>query len=295
MNKRVEIYTLISGLVFLVSGIAKSVDISVFSNTIAQYGFENLQFLAPLIVLAEVFLGLLFIFQICLKRTTLIGALLLVAFTLIYIYGLIFKNIEDCGCFGKMTFLNTSPVFTFLRNAVLFYLLFAVWRKAENNEKINRQMIAIILAVMCIVAFMAGYSYRNVSKKRSPGKKNDAIANTRLKEFITSSKDSTYLVFAFTYTCPHCMNSIENLKQYESSGVIDKVIGLALEDSVAERKFKEIFKPNFSIQNYPAKKFFHLTNSFPVAYYIKNDSIITKFSGELPCAYVLQTQMKEIP
>ncbi|MDR0371204.1 MAG: hypothetical protein LBH80_05055 [Prevotellaceae bacterium] len=109
---------------------------------------------------------------------------------------------------------------------------------------------------------------------------------TILKEFVSTSKDSTYLVFTFTYLCPHCMNSIENLNRYESSGSVDKVIGIALEDSIAEYRFKEIFKPEFSIRNYPAGTLFRLTNSFPVAYYIKNDSIMAELSGELPCSYV---------
>jgi hypothetical protein len=86
------------------------------------------------------------------------------------------------------------------------------------------------------------------------------------------------------------MNSIENLKQYEPFGVVDKVIGLALEDSVAEQNFRKIFQPNFIIQNYSSRELFCLTNSFPTTYFIKNGSIITKFSGELPCAYVFSKQ-----
>jgi hypothetical protein len=90
------------------------------------------------------------------------------------------------------------------------------------------------------------------------------------------------------------MNSIENLKQYKISGIADKILGLAPTDSVAERKFREIFQPNFSIRNYPAKQLLHLTKSFPVAYYIRNDTIAARFSGELPCAYVLKEVLQKI-
>jgi len=102
----------------------------------------------------------------------------------------------------------------------------------------------------------------------------------------TTSQDSTYLVFVFTYICPHCLNSIENLKQYEPAGIVDKVIGIALENSVAEKQFREVFKPEFQIKNYSSTILFHLTNTFPQTYYIKNDSIILVLSGELPCSYV---------
>ncbi|MDR3327130.1 MAG: hypothetical protein LBT04_03220 [Prevotellaceae bacterium] len=82
------------------------------------------------------------------------------------------------------------------------------------------------------------------------------------------------------------MNSIENLKQYENSSAVDKVVGLAVEDSIAEQNLKKNFTPNFEIKNFAPKTLFQLTKSFPTAFYIRNDSVIVKFSGELPCSYV---------
>jgi len=286
MNKRIEIFSLIAGLVFLISGIAKAIDISVFSNVITQYGFENLQYISPLIILAEVSLGLLLVFQVWQKWSAFCGAVLVAGFTIVYAYGFIFKGIEDCGCFGKITVLNTSPVITFLRNAILLYLLIAVWLKGENKNQLNKWIILTALIFMCLVSFMTGYTYSKVGKKKKPEKYTaQAIENTALKDFITISKDSVYLVFAFSYTCPHCLNSIANLKEYEQSGVVDKVIGLALGDSIIEKKFTEIFKPNFTIKNC-SKELLRLTSNFPTVYYVRNDSIIMEFSGELPCSYL---------
>jgi len=285
MKKRIEIYSLISGLVFLISGIAKAINISVFINVITQYGFENLKFIAVLIVLAEVFVGLLLVFQVWQKWSALAGVLMLIGFTLIYTYGIVFQNIEDCGCFGEITVLNTSPVFTFLKNAVLIYLLIAVWRKGINKQNLNKWITATALTLMCLVAFMSGYTYKKTGKKYEE-KPATAIENSVLKEFISTSKDSTYLVFAFSYTCPSCLNSIANLKEYEQSGVVDKVVGLALENPVAEEKFIEIFKPNFSITNCSKELLLRITTNLPTAYYIKNDSVMMALSGELPCGFL---------
>ena len=289
MNKKIETYSLISGLVFLISGTAKAIDISVFSNVITQYGFGNLQFIAPLIILTEVLIGLLLVFQVWQKWSALAGALMILAFALVYLYGVMFKGIEDCGCFGNITVLNTSPVITFLRNAILLYLLLVVWRKGENKNHLNKWIALTALIFMCIVAFMTGYTYSKIGKKQNLKEYSvQAIENTVLKDFITTSKDSTYLIFAFSYTCPHCLNSIANLKEYEQSGIVDKVIGLALGDSIIEKKFTEIFKPNFIIKNY-SKELLRLTNNFPMAYYIRNDSVVMEFSGELPCSYLFVT------
>ena len=286
MKKRIEIYSLIVGLVFLVSGMAKALDIAIFSKVITQYGFENLYFISPLIVMAEVLIGLLLVFQLWQRWSAFAGVVLVFGFTLIYTYGLVFKGIEDCGCFGKITALNTSPVFTFVRNAVLIYLLIAVWRKGENRANINKWIIVTALIFMCLVSFMSGYSFRYVGKSKKPKEyQAQAVKGSILNEFVTTSNDSTYLVFVFTYSCAHCLNSIANLKEYEQSGVVDKVVGLAIGDSVIGKKFAEDFKPNFPVKNY-SKELLRLTNDFPTAYYIKKDSIIAILSGELPCSYV---------
>jgi uncharacterized membrane protein YphA (DoxX/SURF4 family) len=296
MKKTVEIYSLIAGIIFLIAGIAKSLNVSTFADLIIQYGIDELQFLAPIIVLTEVFLGLLLIFNVRLKYAALISMSMTVIFTVIYMYGFVFNGIEDCGCFGEITVLNASFAFTFSRNIVLIYLLTVVWQKSENNWNMNKRLIGLVLSIMCIVAFISGYTYHNTNAKKITTNKYtvSTAEKTILKELIPVSEDSTYLIFAFTYFCPHCMNSIENLKQYKSSGVVDEVIGIALEDSIAERKFIEIFKPEFIIKSYSAKTLFRLTRSFPIAYYVRNDSVITKLSGELPCSYVFSQQIRRM-
>jgi hypothetical protein len=74
---------------------------------------------------------------------------------------------------------------------------------------------------------------------------------------------------------------------------VDKVIGLALEDLAAENEFRKFFNPKFTIKNYHPKELFRLTQSFPQVYYIKNDSIVLKLSGELPSAYVFKKDFEK--
>ncbi|MDL2223891.1 hypothetical protein LJB92_01085 [Bacteroidales bacterium OttesenSCG-928-M06] len=289
MEKKIEIYSLISGLVFLVSGVAKAIDVSYFSNVITLYGFENLQFISPLVILSEVAIGLLLIFQIWQKRSAFLGVILVVGFTIVYAYGIAFKGVEDCGCFGKIAELKTLPIITFLRNAIMLYFLIMVWRKGENQNRFQGWIAVAVLAFMCLVVFMIGYTYPKAGKRK---KEKDYVAqsieNTVLRDFVTTSKDSTYLVFAFTYTCPYCLNSIANLKEYEQSGVVDRVVGLALGDSIVEAEFIDVFKPNFIIRNC-SKDLLRLTSNFPTAYYIRNDSVVMEISGLLPCSYLFES------
>jgi len=140
-----------------------------------------------------------------------------------------------------------------------------------------------------VVHFVRNNHLKVGKKKKAEKYTAQALENTVLKDFITTSKDSTYLAFAFTYTCPHCLNSIANLKEYEQLGVVDKVIGLAVGDSVINKEFADIFNPNFPIRNHSKEELRQLTKTFPKAYYIRNDSVIMEVSGVLPCAYLFNS------
>lgn len=283
----IKTYGFIAGIILVVSAVTKSLDMDVFSILISQYGFGNIRFVAPLIILAEMFIGLLLILRIKERSAAVSGVAMIVVFTLIYLYGLVFKDIKDCGCFGRMTLLNTSPVFTIIRNSVLIYMLITIWLKADNGRNYNMTSSAALLAIMCLISFICGYSYSHKNMDVGNTKK-VRFEGSELSRFIEPGRDSMYLVFVFSYSCPHCLNSIENLKQYEASGFVDKVIGIALTDSIKAKKFHEIFEPNFSIQEYPAKTLFKLTKTFPQTYLIKNDSIVLSFSGQLPSVHLLK-------
>lgn len=292
MNKRIEIYSILAGLVFLVSGTAKSLDTAFFASVIADYGFRCLQFLAPIIALLEILLGLLLIFQIRSKWSAVASITVTVFFTSVYFYALIFHDIKDCGCFGKITALNTSPAIVVGRNIIILYLLATIWYKGDNKPNYSISAFAVTLGFVCIAAFMSGYTY----KYEKPVKtiKEKTVLNSKLNDFINTSADSTYIVFAFSYTCPHCLNSIANLKEYAASGIADKVLGIALGNTDKSLWFKEKFKPNFSIKNY-STDLFRLTKSFPKTYYIKNNTITMELSGELPCVYIFKDMLGKKP
>ncbi|MDR2836065.1 MAG: DoxX family protein [Bacteroidales bacterium] len=291
----IRIFSILAGIIFLLSGIGKSMAVLNFYNLIIQYGFSYISFLAPFIVLIEILLGLFLVFQIRLKETALVALLLLFGFTSIYSYGYFFQHIEDCGCFGAIP-LTLPPIWVFIRNIILMVFLFFVFIKADKGKvKIKNWVKVVVLFVMCCVSFTSGYTYTNELDidDRTDEYLGKSVQETVMKEFITTSKDSSYLIFAFSYSCSHCLNSIENLKQYEPSGAVDKVIGLAWGDSIAERQMKENFNPNFLLKNYSPIILFNLTNRYPTAYYIKNDTIKQVYRGELPCSYIFSKKIKE--
>jgi uncharacterized membrane protein YphA (DoxX/SURF4 family) len=295
MKNLLKILSLLAGIVFLLSGIGKSVEAYKFSQILAQYGFAGLRFLVPLIIVFEIVAGLLLFFHVRLKQTSFLTLCFVVGLSLAYLYGYFFVNITDCGCFGYFSFLNLSPLFTFIRNIILIVILLCIFLKSGSLRKSpDKNELLIMASILCTVCFVTGYTF--VERKLDVTQyitKEVFVENSTLSEFLTPSKDSTYFVFVFSYSCPHCYNSIENLKQYERLGVADKVLALSFTmDSVTMERFNDIFKPDFQIKNYPPKQLFRLSNQFPVSYYIQNNTIKLEIRGLLPNGYILQQQLK---
>jgi len=280
----------IVGLVFLLSSFAKASDSGYFASILLQYGSLYVQFLAPIIILTEAFLGLLLFFFPKTRMFSVFSLIFLFIVTAGYAYGVVFKGIEDCGCFGRLKFLSSSPIIVFARNAVLIVLLLISIKFNTNSSIENFKTWLIISIIIVTVSFFAGFSYNiNPIKKKSLPQ----LSNSGLQRFIETSPDSTYFVFLFSYKCPRCLNSIANLNKYEEDGIADKVYGLSTVGD-GDEKYVETFNKNFNLSFEIvncSKELFNVTSDFPTSYLIKNNQIVMMMKGELPCSYVLKSSL----
>ena len=298
MKKTIQILSSFVGIVFLVSGIGKSVGAHEFSEILVQYGSDALRFFTPPIIIFEMALGLLLIFGIRQKLMSLLACCFVLVLSMGLLYGHLFVDITDCGCFGEFKFLNTPPLFTYLRNLVMIVILLYVFFNSDNSHKeTDVGEIMIMACILCAVCFITGYTFSGVNKNSSAqyittGKQvNIEVENSVLSEFFTPSKDSSYLVHVFSYYCPSCYNSIENLKQYERLGVVDKVLGISLmTDSATIEEFNDIFNPNFEIVNFPHEQLARLVKQFPTSFIVRNNVIEMKIIGILPTGIFLIPQ-----
>ncbi len=293
-NKFVKILSSLVGIVFLVSGIGKSLAAREFSQILSQYGFEPLQYFAPVIIIIEIGLGLFLFFGIRQKLISLISVCFVGILSLGFLYGQLFANVSVCGCFGEFSALNTTPAFTYLRNVVLIGMLLYVFFKSDNSRKFTTDLneIVIMVCVLTAASFVIGYTFAEPNVKTRYIEDNKPIEQSELGKMLNFSSDSTYFIFAFSYSCPHCFNSIENLKEYKRLGIADNVIGITFTmDEKLTHQFDSIFEPNFPIINIHPQKLFQLTNRFPTSYYVKGNRIKTEIHGVLPCGYLLQHEL----
>lgn len=294
-EKRIlNIYSIIIGVLFIISGIGKVIDTAGFSTLIYQYGLGYLMILSPVIVVVEILLGLLLVLLINPKRYAMVSFYLVTIFTILFAYAHFKYGINNCGCFGTIQHSNLTPAFSFVRNFILIAMSLILWIKYPKGEEVEiaKWEKYLIVSVMSISIFTAGLTFRIPFFLRSRPEthkfQNQNIKNTELSKYIKTSPDSTYLIFCFSYTCPYCWNSIENLRQYKKTNTADSVMVFAIGEEKDKLVFDHNFRPDFTIKDLPAEEMKKLANVYPTAFYIVHDTIKVIIQSELPSPFVFK-------
>jgi uncharacterized membrane protein YphA (DoxX/SURF4 family) len=292
-KKTLNIYSIIIGVFFLISGAGKITDTAGFSNLIYQYGLGYFMILSPLIVLVEILLGLFLILLISPKRYSRISLVFLIIFTISFAYAHFKNGVNDCGCFGSIQETNLPPIFSFIRNFILMAMSLILWIKyPKEKTETAKWKKYLIVSVMSISIFTAGFTFQTPyflrSKKEIHKFQNQNIKNTELSNYVSTSRDSSYLIFCFSYTCPYCWNSIENLRQYKKTNTVDRVVVFAIGKPKDKLIFEQNFHPDFTIKDLPKEAMNKLTTAYPTAFYVEHDTVKVIIQSELPSPFIFK-------
>lgn len=285
MKKLSTILCTLVGVIFLISGYAKSGDSAYFSNLLTYYGAIGMGWLALAIIPIELALGWLLVLQIHRRVVALISATFLLCVSLGFAYGIIFHGVYNCGCFGHLDILNFGPAGTFIRNALLLGALGIVAWQSDREGRWAMWKTALLALGLTVGGVICGLTFgtSDVWAARKYKFLMQPLEQTALKDYIHTDYDSTYLVFAFSYSCPHCNQSMGNVALCAQTQVVDHVIGLALEDSTEESAFRAFYPADmFPIHNLSMEQIIALTdNKLPMAYWIRHDSVLLVSHGEM--------------
>ena len=289
MKKITIVLQYIIGILFLISGLSKLFNVFDFQNLIGQYGFPSLHFLAPFIVLAEIALGCALVLHIKTRLSAFLSLIMLLCFTIAFTYGYLSHGITECGCFGKL--IKTENVcVVYIRNIVLIGISVYVMITTETEQyhDVPSWKKSILLTTLLPSIFIAGITSRILpTKKYEHPFKNKPVNTTLLNNYVSKSTDKE-LVFFISYSCNHCINSIENYKAYMEHKLVDTTLCYVL---VQENSNHDSLKTVFN-SRYPELQYNETTqasdfiSALPTAYYIENDTIKEIIIGELPSPFV---------
>ncbi len=142
------------GSVFIIAAILKLISIDEFEIYI--YSFDIFSFLlttfvSRILIIAEMVLGLFLIFKINYKITRRVTIISLILFTLFLIYVAIFRNDDNCHCFGEL--IELSPLESIVKNLILIVLLL-LCRRTKFKAQSSKFKVLVVLLSCCLVVFI---------------------------------------------------------------------------------------------------------------------------------------------
>jgi hypothetical protein len=284
INKTISyICSTLLGLIFLFSAFAKAWDGEAFADLLMLYGPKWFSIGAPVLVFIESILGSMLLFRIKLRWSACAGVIFLIVVSLIYAYGLLFKGITECGCFGIFSNLYSGKTWlTFVRNLILVCLAILVILSQTYHESYLWLKTTVVMLVTASACFICGLSMRKsfmLPKISSFKTENRTTTMEKLKDLYNFSADSTYFVYLFSFTCPFCQNSFANVQQFEQFNTVDKTIGIAVENEQNKQRFYRIYHPEIDIITISQEKMNQITSQIPIGMVIEGNAIKNMETG----------------
>lgn len=298
MNHLQRSLEIVLGLVFLLSGLGKLPNISGFQDLIIQYGFSLFQYMAPGIVLVEIFLGIALILGFWQKKASALLLTITIIFTCVYTYGYFKNSITDCGCFGNI--LKSTPKITYLRNTLLIVgLSFVLCWNQNISKSIPQWKKHILLTIMLPSIFIAGMTFHlNLYKEYKHPFEGKPVIQTSLSKFFSPTAKQE-LLFFMTSHCPHCLNSIENYIAYNEKKIVDTLLCyMIVDDMLVQPDSMEIQFNNFYPNLAYTKVLFDsvsFIDAVPSSFLIIDGKIQRVFMGTLPSPFLLSDLISSIP
>lgn len=272
------------GIVFLVSFLGKVTNAGGFAELIVRYGFPSLSFLSPVIIIAEALCAFCLILNIYPRIVSAITGLMLLGFTGVYFYASTHSGITDCGCFGNMVD-NIPAWLTYTRNLLLLIACIAIilllpkgYTKADNVRWV------VLAILMTCAVYESGHTYKKAKRYNEKHPLyNQLVENTMLRPYIETHRDSTYLLYVFSYDCTTCIDGLNNIKDYNKLDAIDRLVLMPVnedKDSVIHKMF-DISIDEIAVGDGLQGE----VTAIPVMLYIENNTVKYVIEGAVPSIY----------
>lgn len=237
------------GLFFIVSAILKLLSLDQFELYIYSFNLFNLTLCAlaaRVIIACELFVGILLIIKVKYKMAWWFTLLMLIGFSLLLTYVIVFRDDTNCHCMGELV--KMKPSVSLIKNLVCIALLFCI--RNEEDYQFRGKTAALVGAILAaIVPPFALFPIDDVYSlfSKSELDYNETSFNALMADSIMQNvriDDGNYIVGIVSTGCPYCktsclkMSEIVNYNHLDTSKIIYFVWGdsLSLHDFQAESK-----------------------------------------------------------
>ncbi|HMB92459.1 MAG TPA: MauE/DoxX family redox-associated membrane protein [Rhodothermales bacterium] len=281
------------GLVFLVSGLIKSVDPNVFMQHLHQQGWvpsKQLRAATTLLAGLECALGAALLLQVFPHVLLPITLLLLLALTSLTYWSTTSGRTEDCGCYGGLVAI--TPTQSMLLNGLYALLIAFAWMILEVEDTAAWQ-VGVAVAAGAIGSVLAevsrSYQLKHGKKLFMQSPLEPARAFRQRWSGGRSAPDvmqGEVLVAYLGLECPHCHRWVSVLNLIHRVDGLPRVVGVIAGSAEDRKAFELEHAVRFPLAMLPRAYMNRLAPAVPTTLLIQNGNIQEKWVGHMSADFV---------
>lgn len=271
------------GVFFIASAILKLISIDNFELYI--YSFNIFSFTmsglaARAIIACELLVGILLIAKIKYKEAWWLTMLMLVGFSLLLVYVILFRNDSNCHCMGDLV--EIKPSLSLIKNLLVIALMLLI-RKEEDYRfrgRVSVLVIAILTAIAVPFALFPMDNIYNLFSKTSTKSCNEAEFNSFLQDSVMQDihlDEGNYIVGVVSSGCKFCRIGCLKMSEMVTFNKIDstKVLYFIWGDSTSVQEFRKETKsePFLYVPINPVKAIRITDGAFPLFLFIRDGEV----------------------
>lgn len=271
------------GLFFIVSAVLKLLSLDSFELYI--YSFDIVNFVwsglaARAIITCELLAGILLIIKVRYKEAWWLAMLMLVGFSLLLIFVILFRDDSNCHCMGDLV--KIRPSISLVKNVIAIGLLLLV--RKEDDYRFRGRTLALAGAFVAalvppFVMFPMDGVYNLFAKSNgleySETDFNALMADSTMQD--VDLVDGNYIVGVISSGCGFCKTSCLKMSEIVSNNQLDtnKILYFVWGDSASVRPFQEETKTESFryVHVSPIAAIRVVNGQFPTYLFIRNGEV----------------------
>ncbi len=272
------------GLFFIVSAILKLLSLDHFELYIYSFNLFNLTWsglAARAIIAAEILSGILLIIKVKYKAAWWLTMLMLVGFSFLLVYVILFRDDTNCHCMGD--FFEIKPAYSLIKNLVGIALLLLIRKEEDFQFKKRTRMFVLVGAFLAaivppFVLFPIDNIYYAFSKSNNKNFNetsfNALMADSTMQD--VNLNEGNYIVGIISSGCDFCRTSCLKMSQIASYNQLDsnKILFFIWGDSASVKTFPTETKTEaFRYIQIKPLMAIRITNTFPLYLFLKDGNV----------------------
>lgn len=235
------------GLFFVVSAVLKLLSLDSFELYIYSFDLVNFTWsglVARVIIACEILVGILLIIKVLYKKAWWLAMLMLIGFSLLLVYVMIFRDDSNCHCMGDLV--EIKPSISLIKNLIAIALLLLVRKEDDYSFRLRK----LALAGAFIAALVPPFALFPMDGVYNLFAKSDGLdySETDFNALMADSsmqdvhlEEGNYVVGVVSSGCAFCKTSCLKMSEMVDNNSLDtsKILYFVWGDSASLRPFQE--------------------------------------------------------